>query len=203
MKLYADLWPRRAGQLAGDLLLVVWIWAWVRVGVAVHHAVSELAVVGRQVEQSGAGLAGNLGEAGRRAAGVPLVGDELRSPFDAAAGAARALAEAGRDQQEAVSDLALLLGWVTALVPVAVVVLVWVPRRVAFVRRAAAARRHLDSAEDLDLFALRAMAGQPMHRLARVSEDPVGGWRRGDVDVVRRLARLELRACGLRVPRGL
>jgi hypothetical protein len=203
MKLYADLGTRRAGQLAGDLLLVVWVWVWARVGVAVHDAVDALGAVGQQVEEGGASLAGNLGEAARGAAAVPLVGDQLRAPFDAAAGAGRALAAAGRTQQEAVSDLALLLGWAIALVPIAVVVLFWVPRRVGFARRAGAARRHLASAGDLDLFALRAMTSQPMHRLARVGDDPVGGWRRGDAEVVRRLADLELRESGLRVPAHL
>ena len=203
MKLYADLGARRAGQLAGDLLLVVWVWGWTQVGFAVHDAVEALGVVGEQVEEGGSGLAGNLGDAGARAAEVPLVGDQLRAPFDAAAGAARALAEAGRTQQEAVAQLALLLGWVIALVPVALVVLLWVPRRVAFVRRAGAARRHLDAAEDLDLFALRAMAGQPMHRVAAVSDDPVGAWRDGDRVVIDRLADLELRDMGLRIPAGL
>lgn len=203
MMLYAELGPRRAGQLAGDLLLVLWVWAWVVFGRAVHDAVVALGAVGEQVEDGGASLSGHLGEAGERAASVPLVGDELRTPFDRAAGAARALADAGRTQQEVVAQLRLLLGWGTALIPILVVALLWLPRRVAFVRRAGAARRHLDAADDLDLFALRAMAGQPMHRLAGVSADPVGDWRRGDRDVVRRLADLELRDLGLRVPERL
>jgi len=84
-----------------------------------------------------------------------------------------------------------------------VVLLLWLPRRVAFARRAGAARRHLDTAADLDLFALRAMARQPMHRLARVSDDPVAEWRRGDPARVRALADLELRDMGLRVPKRL
>jgi hypothetical protein len=200
MKLYADLAPRRARQVAGDLLLVGWVLVWVSFGRAVHDAVVALGAVGEQVESAGGSLAGHLGDAGQTAAGVPLVGDELRAPFDRAAGAAQALAEAGREQQEVVAQLGLLLGLATALVPIAVLALLWLPRRVAFVRLAAATRRHLDAAEDLDLFALRAMARQPMHRLARVGGDPVGGWRRGDAGVVHRLADLELREMGLRVP---
>ena len=61
-------------------------------------------------------------------------------------------------------------------------------------------RRVLDAAPDLELFALRAMANQPMPRLARISPDPVGAWRRGEPDVVRALATLELRDSGLRPP---
>jgi len=200
MKLYADVGPRRAGQLAGDLLMVLWVLVWVWFGRAVYDSVVLLAGVGESLEDGGSSLAGNLADAGRQAAEVPLVGDRLRTPFDRAAGAAGALADAGRTQQEVVEQVALLLGVGTALVPVALVALLWLPRRLTFARRAGAARRHLDAAADLDLFALRAVAGQPMHRLAAVSDDPAGGWRRGDLAVVTRLAELELRDMGLRVP---
>ncbi|MCY7394863.1 MAG: hypothetical protein LH468_01720 [Nocardioides sp.] len=87
-----------------------------------------------------------------------------------------------------------------ALVPILLVVAFHVPLRVRFVRRAAAGRRFLDSRADLDLFALRAMAHQPLHVLARISEDPAGAWRDRDPVVVRELACLELRSVGLRPP---
>jgi hypothetical protein len=44
------------------------------------------------------------------------------------------------------------------------------------------------------------MANQPMHRLAKISDDPVGAWRDGDTEVITRLADLELRSTGLRAP---
>jgi hypothetical protein len=46
------------------------------------------------------------------------------------------------------------------------------------------------------------MANQPMPRLARVSDDPAGAWRRGDRDIIRALALLELKEAGLRPPPG-
>ena len=67
-------------------------------------------------------------------------------------------------------------------------------------RRATAAQRFIDAEPDLDLFALRAMANQPMPRLAKVSDDPAGAWRRGDLDVIHALALLELKDSGLRPP---
>ena len=79
----------------------------------------------------------------------------------------------------------------------------YLPSRLRFVRRATAGQRYLDSGADLDLFALRAMAHQPLHVLAGIDADPAGAWRRGDPDVVDRLARLELRSVGLRPPAGL
>jgi hypothetical protein len=72
-----------------------------------------------------------------------------------------------------------------------------------FVREATAGARFIDAAEDLDLFALRALARQPMHVLARVSDDPAGAWRDRDPEVVTALAGLELRDAGLSMPTRL
>jgi len=93
-----------------------------------------------------------------------------------------------------------VLGLVTAGLPILFAVLIWLPRRIRFSRRATAAQRFVDSAADLRLFALRAMANQPMHRLAAISHDPVAAWRDNEEKVVARLAALELRSTGLRPP---
>ena len=58
--------------------------------------------------------------------------------------------------------------------PILIVVAFWFALRLRFVRRAGAAQQFIDAAPDLDLFALRAMANQPMPRLARISDDPAG-----------------------------
>ena len=200
MKLYADDRVRRGRQLAGDALLVLWVVAWVQVGRGLHHATLALAAPGREVQDAGTGLAGRLRDAGTAVGDVPLVGSKARAPFDGAGRAADQLASAGRAQVAAVHDLALWLGIAVAAIPVIVVVAFYLPARWRFAREASAAQRFVDSDDDLALFALRAMARQPMHRLARVSDDPVGAWRAADPDVVRRLAMLELRESGLRPP---
>ena len=46
------------------------------------------------------------------------------------------------------------------------------------------------------------MANQPLPALSRISSDPAGAWRRGDSEVIRSLALLELADCGLRPPAG-
>lgn len=145
-------------------------------------------------------MAENLRDAGERLGGTPLVGDELAVPFDQAAAASDGLASAGRDTVEAVERLALLLGLAVALIPILVVAAIHLPARWRFVREATAGARFVDAREDLDLFALRALAHQPMHVLARVSDDPAGAWRARDPDVVRALAALELADVGLRLP---
>ncbi|QIK76560.1 hypothetical protein [Nocardioides piscis] len=202
MKLYADAPGRRTRQLLVDLLVVLWFLAWVWIGFAVHDGTMALAGPGRQTDESASALAGQLRDAGGQLDDVPLVGDEVASPFDKAAEASDGIAAAGRSSVEAVEKLAVVLGLSIALIPILVVSAFHLPGRVRFVREASAGARFVNSSDDLDLFALRALAKQPMHVLAKVSDDPAGDWRRQDHRVVRRLAELELKDVGLR-PRRL
>lgn len=202
MKLYADTPGRRVRQLVVDLLFVAWLAGWVWIGLAVHDGTTALAGPGRQTDASASAMAGQLREAGGRLDDVPLVGDEIATPFDKAAEASDGIASAGRASVDAVERLAVVLGLSIALIPILVVTAFYLPGRVRFVREATAGLRFIDSVDDLDLFALRALAHQPMRVLAAVSDDPAGDWRRRDAAVVRRLAELELRDVGLR-PRRL
>ena len=203
MKLYADTTVRRSLQIAGDLALVVWIWVWVVVAGKVHGATLELATPGHKIDASAGDLATRLRDAGRTVSEIPLVGEQVRTPFDGASDAANGLAQAGQQQVAAVESLAQWLALAVALIPILVLLWLYLPQRIGFVRRATAGQRFLDSGADLDLFALRAMANQPLHVLARVDRDPAGAWRRGVPEVIDQLARLELRSAGLRPPAGL
>jgi hypothetical protein len=200
MKIYADTTSRRSLQVLGDLLLAGWVYLWLRTALVVRDATLSLAEPGRQIAHAGNGLATQLRGAGRAVGDLPLVGDQVRAPFDGAGGAAEQIALAGEAQVHAVQSLAFWLGLAVGAIPVLIVVAIYVPLRWRFVREATACRRFADSTGDLDLFALRAMAHQPLHRLARISDDPAGSWRRGDTRVVRELAALELRDAGLAVP---
>ena len=203
MKLYADTPFHRVRQLAGDALLVLWVVGWLWLARVVHDATMALAAPGRQIEDAGSGLAGRLRDAGSSVGDLPLVGDQARGPFEGAGRAADQIASAGSAQVAAVQHLAFWLGLVVATIPVLVLAAVYLPLRWRFAREATAGQRFVDEAADLDLFALRAMARQPLHRLTRISTDPAGAWRRGDPDVVRALAVLELRDTGLAPPPGV
>jgi hypothetical protein len=200
MKLYSDVGPQRFWQVVGDLMLVGWIWLCVELGLLVFRITNALGAPGRKAAEAGDGLAGDLHRLAEPIGKVPAVGDQLRSPVDGAAAAAGKLAEAGRDQAHAVEQLAYVLASVTIGLPVLFALLIWLPRRIRFSRRATAAQKFIDNAADLDLFALRAMANQPMHRLAKISDDPVKAWRDGDTEVITKLADLELRSTGLKAP---
>jgi hypothetical protein len=198
MKLFADTPVRRALQVLTDLLFVAWLVLWVWIGMAVHDGTMELAGPARQTDSAATSMADQFRDAGGRLGETPLVGEELAVPFDKAADASDGLASAGRDTVAAVERLALLLGLSVALIPILIVCAIHLPLRWRFVREATAGARFIDAQEDLDLFALRALANQPMRVLAKVSDDPAGAWRARDPEVVRRLAALELADVGLR-----
>jgi hypothetical protein len=200
VKLYSDVGVQRFGQVIGDLLLVGWIALCTALGLTVFKVTDALGAPGRKAAEAGDGLAEDLRRMSEPVGKVPAVGDQLRAPIDGAANAAVRLAEAGRDQAHAVEQLAYLLAGITIGLPVLFAVLIWLPRRIRFSRRATAAQKFIDNAADLDLFALRAMANQPMQRLAKISDDPVTAWREGESAVIAQLADLELHSSGLRAP---
>lgn len=200
MKVYADSTARFVTQLTADVLLACWLILWIWVGSAVHDSTLRLAEPGDRAAASASDLSGSLGDAGAFLGDVPVVGDGVAGPFERAAAAADSLAAAGRAERAAVERLALWLSLAVAVVPISVVGLRYVPARVRWIREASAGRRLVDGPADLDLFALRALAHQPLAALARISDDPAGAVRRDDREVVARLAALELEAHGLSVP---
>jgi hypothetical protein len=201
VKLYADTPGAALRQLITDLLVVAWIYAWVRAAMWLQDLVQKLAVPGAKLEGAGGGLADNLAEAGGKVGRVPLVGDELTAPFNRAAEAARAVADAGRDQQELVGDLALALAAALLVFPVGLVLFGWLPLRVRWMRRASAAAALRAEPAGRDLLALRALAGQPLRRLARIDPHVAAKWRAEDPSTLDALAALELRSLGLKPPR--
>ena len=201
VKLYADLPGRRLAQVLADVGIVAWVVLWAWVGRRVHDVTMALAEPGRQLQGAGAGFREKLNAAGDGVDDLPVLDDRVAGPFRSAAAAGTDIEKAGTDLVSAVERFAVLLGWTTALVPILIVGIWWAIARARFVRRASAAQRFIDADDDLDLFALRAMANQPMASLARVSADPSGAWRRGDRETIRALALLELRDSGLRPPR--
>jgi hypothetical protein len=198
VRIYADLPATRARQLLTDLLVIAWVYGWVKLGLWLHALVEKLAAPGRKVESAGTGLADNLSSAGGKVDNIPGVGGSLAAPFNKAADAARSLASAGHDQQTIVGDLALVLSLALVAVPLGLVLFVWLPLRVRWIRRASAAAALRGAVSGRDLLALRALARQPLRRLAKLDPEIASEWRRGNPEAVDALARLELRTLGLR-----
>ncbi|MBG6094691.1 hypothetical protein [Nocardioides luteus] len=201
MKLYADTPSRRVAQLFADLLTVAWIVGWVLLGKLVHELVSALAVPGEKMDEAGTALSAKMLEAAGRVDDLPLVKDGIAAPFEGAAKAADQLRAAGEAQVDAVSTIAIGLAIAVVVVPVLMWLLVYVPLRWRFIRTATSTQRFLEAGTGADLVALRAMSTQPLHKLVKISDDPVRAWRDGDADVVAKLAELELKAVGLSAKR--
>jgi hypothetical protein len=200
MAIYARRPWRLAGQVAADVFVVVWAVGWWLRGDVAQQAVLGVAGPARDTASTAGRLSTQLGDAAEQASRVPAVGEQLRQPFDAASLSLTELVTNANQQVASIERVADLAQWLVFCVPVAILLALWLPRRIGFALRARAAQRFLDSTADLDLFALRAMTSQPLHVLARISPDPVAAWRAGDATVIHKLAEVELRRSGLRMP---
>jgi hypothetical protein len=198
---YAQRRSRMLVQLVVDLVVVVWAVIWWLVGRTTERTINAIAAPARSSGDAARALRDHMREAAEQTGRIPGLGIELRKPFDGAMESLQDVIDAADQQVASVERTGLLLGWLVFLIPVLIVLLIWLPARIRFFLRARAAQRFLDAQADLDLFALRAMVAQPMHVIARISDDPVAAWRRGDRDVIRALAAVELRRSGLNPPR--
>jgi hypothetical protein len=202
MRIYPQHPRLRLAHVGADVGFLAWVLLWVLAARAVHGAVLVLAAPGRAVEDLGAAVADNMNSAARAAEDVPLVGDELSSPFDALGDAGGSLGGAGQTAQDAVGTLAAVLAVLLVVLPVGWLLLRWLPWRLAWAREATAATRLLRGTPDLELLAARALTTAPLPRLAALPAGTGAAWRIGDPAAVRALADLELARLGLRLPQA-
>jgi hypothetical protein len=200
MKLYADTPARRARQLTGDLLVAGWIALWVWLVLDLREWLLRLRGPGEALERAGGSFSGALGEAGDRIGGLPVVGDDVSGALRRAGGAGDTVAEAGRSQQHAVEQVALWLPLLVLLLAAGIVLVRWLPGRLAWAREAGAAARVLSGPDSVEIFAVRALARRSTTELAGLPAATVTRWRAGDPEATAVLADLELRSLGLRVP---
>ena len=199
MRWYAERPGRAARQVVADVVALAWAVAAVLVGTAVHGGIVGLTGPARTLAEAGGQIEGTFAGAARTASDVPFVGDDLARAFDPGAAAGAGLARAGQDYADAVATLAVTASVLVPIVLLLPVLLGWLPLRLRYARRAAAATAARFEAPDL--LALRALTRAPVRRVRAVDPDPVGAWRAGDPAAVRRLAALELASLGLRSPR--
>lgn len=183
--------------MLADVLVLLWVLLACWLGVRVHDGFGAVADQVEKVQSAGTGLSGGLNDAGETLAQTPLVGDEIASPFQSAAGSSDDIAQAGGRTADSLRALGTGLGVLLALVLLAVVLPWWLPGRIRFVVTATIVRRWQRQGGDLDLLALRALAHQPLARLVRGHGDAVRRWREADTETIHALAALELRDLGL------
>jgi hypothetical protein len=196
---YATTPGRVLAQLFSDAAVAVWTAIWVLVGIAVYDAISTIADAGRQVESGTHGIAGNLASAGHGAQHIPVVGDAVSKPLNAASQAASGIADAVHDLDTTASWLAVLLALAVVAPPILVAAMPWLFLRLRFFRRKWTVTALVATPAGEQLLALRALTNRSPRKLTGVSADPVGGWRREDPVTIRALAALELRSAGITI----
>ncbi len=199
MTLYSDYPAARTRQIVADVVGVVAVIIVIAIASAVTAAIRTLGSFGRDLEAAGLDFQEGLSGAADALGDVPLIGDGIRGPFDAAAGAGAAVAEAGRGQQQFVEFVAVSTGLTMALIPLLLLTLLWVLPRVRFARRSSALRRMLAGGMTADTLAARAVARAPLPQLVAVHPDPAAAWRSHDPKALRALAAIELRRAGIRL----
>lgn len=204
MKIYSDAPVARTAQIIADVTALAAITVFVLLGFAVHSFVLTFAAFGRQLEDAGTGFRDTMSDAAETLGNVPLIGGGVRAPFDSASDAGTVLGDAGTQQQALVAQLALVLGLVVALIPIAILVRFWLVRRLAFARAATSARSLSRADGGLELLALSTLAATTTldsahwRAVLAIDNNPVQAWRRGDPLVIEGLANLALRKAGVR-----
>jgi len=196
MKLYAERPGRAVRQLLADLLAVGWLALIAWLAERSRQLMLQLQTPATGLTNAGTEIADAFASAARTAAKVPFVGNQLAAALDTGRAAGQSLAGVGEQQLTAISMLATGTAGLVLLTGVMPVLVLWLPPRIHYARMAGAAVASRE--RDLDLLALRALTGTSVRRLRAVAEDPASGWRRGDPEVVRKLAAVELRRLGLR-----
>ena len=91
MKLYAETTRYRLRQVLSDAATLLWMIAWIRIGIFVNDLVNGLAGPGETVEDAGRSFAQTVESYGQEADDLPLIGEALQSPFETISSAGRTL----------------------------------------------------------------------------------------------------------------
>ncbi|MFD9907900.1 hypothetical protein [Streptomyces sp. NPDC059063] len=189
---YAQNPGRRTRQLAGDAAALLWTALWTAAAIVAYR----LAVL-----LTRPGTDSGVASSGSPAARLPVVGDDVGAALRSVAGVVDAVDPLTLRAGLAISAAGLFL------VPVVMVLTLWLPRRVRWVRQAAAARELAESANGRELLALRSLL-RPLDEVAATAADLPGaapgslgnlaeGWRHADPRTLDALADAELERLGL------
>ena len=197
MRWYAANPDRRTAQVMTDLAVVGWLVVCLWLANGVQSRFDDVADQVRQAETATADISAGLTQAGEFLGGVPLVGDQVREPFDAAAGASDSLGAATLESADRTEQAGT---WLAVVLVIGLFFPVGIPygrRRVRKAKEAGRIEVLARSAAGADLLAVRALVSLPAHEVAAAVPDAADGWRRGDPSVIAALVQLQLLEAGL------
>ena len=183
-----------------DVGLAVWLVVWLVLGVVVWRDIGTQARLSQSVVQVG-GAVKQTGDALALVGAVPLVGGGIRDLASRVQHDGADVQARGRQSEQAIHRVAVIAGLAVAVLPAAMVLLLYLPSRLLWRRdrRAVeAALRDRDEAALDQYLARRAIAALSWTRLRALSTDP---WRDVTAGHWRDLADAELARLDLQRPR--
>ncbi len=181
-----------------DAVLVIWIAAWIVMGVFVFHEVKGLMTLSNTMVTAGQAV-DKTGTALGTLKSIPFVGDRIGALEREIHATARSAIASGRSSRKNIQNLSVLLGLSVGLIPTIPLLALYAPFRLNRVREVRTVRRSLrEYAADPgfeEFLARRAAQNLPYHQLRAVSSHPWDDIREGRH---RKLADAELRRLGIR-----
>lgn len=208
MRFYPDVYSRRFAWMFADLMVLFWILLCVQAGLFINNLVLQLDALAQGVINAGRTFDGWIQSLEQSVpSGVPYLSDFLRNATEGLRHhSGQPLISAGQAGSHGIHLLALILGVMVAAIPIALAMLIFLPRRLRLIGdmrgvhttlRRALARPELSS-QMLEILAGRAIYTMPYQRLLQYSRNPAEDWYTRQFD---RLARAELESHGLSVER--
>lgn len=179
-----------------DVGVAVWIVAWIVVGLLAWHDIGAQGQLSRDVIKVGTAVK-DTGQALGVVGGLPLVGDQIGRFAQRIESMGSEVEASGQSSRDAIQRVAVTSGLAAAILPAALVLLLYLPLRASWRRDvrsvAAALGRDADDPALQRYLAYRAIATRTWDELRAVTPDPWKAVAEGDL---RALADLELARIG-------
>ena len=188
---------------AWDGIVAFWVVFWLVVGAATGYLIWQLTGLSLGVVEAGRAL-DTAGRALQDLSGTPVIGERTGELGNRVTETAASVRAGGESSMTSLRGLSVLIGVAVSLGPLSPVLLVYLPRRLAWRREVREVQAALDTAHSHDA-AVQQLARRAVHNLGllellTISPDPEGDIAAGRA---RELARAELQRLGLALPVSL
>jgi hypothetical protein len=178
LHLYPDVPERRRSRMLRDAAVLAMLVFLVWMGRQVYVRVDSISVVASGVTTAGESVQGGFSDVADAVSGIPVVGGRLSDALSSSGSATGGnVASLGKQGEDAIHRTALLVGFLTFLIPALLLLGLTLPGRIRGIREMAEARQLLvddGNPERARLMALRAAMSLPVDHLLEYTEDPIG-----------------------------
>ena len=201
LRLYPTVPSLRRSAIIRDAACLFLIGFFLWCGVGTYAVVNQLTALGTAVSDTGTSIQNGLGSAASAVGALPIVGSSLANALNGAGSSTGSnLVSLGQQSIDQAHHLAVLLGLLVALLPILVLLLATLPRRIRAVRSLTAAGTVLSNTRgpsSRQILASRAAFGLPYGVLLAYTPDPFGDLAAGRYDA---LIAAAMEDSGLRAP---